>query len=181
MNIQMSKVILYIASSIDGFIARGNGSLDWLDNLPNPDNIDHGYNELLADIDTIIMGRKTYDILIGFGIDWPYTNKKTYIVSKNSELTISTPNTFLVNDELNTLTHHIKLSNSKNCWLVGGGELIHFYLNNNLVDKMIISIAPVVLGEGIPLFVGKSLPSNWMLVDVEKFNTGIVNLTYNKN
>jgi dihydrofolate reductase len=120
-------------------------------------------------------------VLIGFGIDWPYTNKKTYIVSRNSELTISTPNTFLVNEELNAFTHQIKLSNSKNCWLVGGGELVHFYLNNNLVDKMIISIAPVILGKGIPLFVGKTKPSNWMLVDVEKFNTGIVNLTYNKN
>ncbi|MFZ4582383.1 MAG: dihydrofolate reductase family protein [Paludibacter sp.] len=177
----MSKVILYIASSIDGFIARENGSLDWLDNLPNPDSIDHGYNELLADIDTIIMGRKTYEVLLGFGFDWPYLNKKTYIVSRNTELIISTPNTFLVNDELSAFTHQIKLSNSKNCWLVGGGELVHFYLNNNLVDKIIISIAPVILGVGIPLFVGKSTESKWTLVDVEKFNTGIVNLTYNKN
>ena len=82
----MSKVIVYIASSIDGFIARPDGSLDWLDAIPNPDKIDHGYLDLLEKTSCIIMGRKTYSALLGFGIEWPYSGKKTFIASDDQIL-----------------------------------------------------------------------------------------------
>jgi dihydrofolate reductase len=77
----MPLTILYIATSIDGFIARPDGNLDWLTSTPMPESGDYGYTALLESTDTIIMGRKTYDELIGFGGEWPYSGFNTYVVS----------------------------------------------------------------------------------------------------
>ena len=68
----MPKIKLYIAATIDGFIAREDGSLDWLNNHPNPDQLDYGYADFMSRIDTVIMGRKTYEEVLGFGVEWPY-------------------------------------------------------------------------------------------------------------
>lgn len=177
----MGKVILYIASSIDGFIARENGSLDWLDNVPNPNNTDHGYTAFLTDVETIIMGRKTYDTVIGFGIDWPYANKTTYVVSRNSDLKLTTPNTYVLTSDLEAFVTELKQSGKKNCWLVGGGDLNSYFFSRNLIDSMILSIAPVVLGQGISLIGNKTSTSNWTLIKTEQYETGIITLTYDKN
>jgi dihydrofolate reductase len=89
----MKRVTLFAACSLDGFIARPDGSLDWLYAIPNPDNIDHGYGDLLASTSCIIMGRKTYADLVGFGIEWPYPDIKTFVVSSDPCFITETPNT----------------------------------------------------------------------------------------
>lgn len=109
----MSSIVLYIATSLDGFIARPNGELDWLTSVPKPETGDYGYSELLDSIGTIIMGRKTCEEILGFGIDWPYMDKKTYIVSKNLDFKISTPETYIPADDLHTFVTHLKNTEKK--------------------------------------------------------------------
>jgi dihydrofolate reductase len=75
---------------------------------------------------------------------------------------------------------NLKNNSSKHCWIVGGGELITAFLHHNLIDEMILSIIPTILGEGIPLFPNKPIESNWKLIKTEAFETGVVNLTYQR-
>lgn len=177
----MSKIILYIAKSLDGYIAKPNGDLEWLTSFPAPASGDYGYAALLDSIDTIIMGRKTYHELLGFGIEWPYSGFNTYIVTSNKALEIKSPDTFLITENIAERVAELTKKATKNIWLVGGGELVTAFLDHALIDTMIISIVPTILGEGIPLFAGKPTSSNWVLTNTEAFNTGLVNLTYQKN
>lgn len=176
----MSLVVLYIATSLDGFIARPNGNLDWLTSFPQPETGDYGYDDLLKSIGTIIMGRKTYDEILAFGIEWPYAKYNTYIVTKNKHYNPTTPNTFVLNENLSASIHEQKRKSNKDIWLVGGGRLVTAFINENILDKMIISKVPILLGEGIPLFANKPKETKWTLVNTQTFNTGLVNLTYEK-
>ena len=177
----MAKIILYIACSIDGFIAKPDDNLDWLNSVPNPGNIDHGYSDLLKGISCIIMGRRTYSEVLGFGIDWPYSDKTTYVVTGNDSFKIETPGTFRLIGNIVESVEKIKLETDKDIWLAGGGQLVTYFLNNKLIDKMIISIIPVILGQGIPLFPGKPEESSWKLTGSVAYSTGIASLSYERN
>ncbi len=176
----MPQTILYIASSLDGFIAKPDGNLDWLTSTPNPDSGDYGYEELLNRIGTLYMGRKTYEAILGFGIEWPYAAYKTYVISTQNNLSIQTPNTELLSEHWEERVRKINESTTKDSWLVGGGHLINAFLREELIDKMIITIIPQLIGEGIPLFAGKTPTSTWHLTESKAFNTGVVNLSYEK-
>ena len=144
----MRKLILYIASSLDGFIARRDGSVDWLNEYDGKD--DYGYTELMERIDTLLIGRKTYNQILGFE-KWPYKGKKCYVFTKKI-------NKSKVNDELNFIndivgfTKKLKKEKGKDIWLVGGAEVISILINENLVDELILTIVPKVLNSGISLF-----------------------------
>jgi len=176
----MPHVVLYIATSIDGFIARPDGNLDWLTSFPQPKSGDYGYNDLLNNISIIVMGRKTYDEIIAFGIEWPYAENNTYVVTKNKSYKTTTPNTYALNENLGSFIKNQKIKSEKDIWLVGGGSLVTAFINENLLDKMIISKVPIVLGEGIPLFAHKPKETSWKLKNTQVFETGLVNLTYEK-
>ncbi len=176
----MSKTILYIAISLDGFIAKPDGNLDWLNSVPNPDIGDYGYAELLNSIGTTIMGRKTYDIVMDMGVEWPYVGLDSYIVTTNKNYEIKTPDTYLLTGDIKDFVTQLKEKSPKDIWLIGGGHLNTYFINNNLLDQMIISIVPKIIGEGIPLFAHKPAETNWKLIKTETFNTGLVNLTYEK-
>ncbi|MBL7784266.1 MAG: dihydrofolate reductase [Saprospiraceae bacterium] len=176
----MSKVILYIATSLDGYIARPDGNLDWLTSVPNPETGDYGYAALLERIGAIIMGRKTYDELLGFGIEWPYEGFDTIIVSTDKSLAIKSPDTRVLTDNLTEVVTALKKQSPKDIWLVGGGQLINVFIQHGLLDQMIISIVPKIIGDGIPLFPKNTLQTEWKLVGIQAFNTGLVNVTYEK-
>ena len=176
----MSKVILYVACSIDGFIARPDGDLDWLDAIPNPDNIDYGYTDLLANTSCIIMGRKTYTDLLSFGIEWPYPGIKTLVVSSNPSFKIDTPDTKTLTGDIATAVKIIRSNQEKDIWLAGGGQIASYFLDNELIDRMIISIIPIILGTGIQLFPNKPKETNWILVESKAYPTGVASLTYDK-
>lgn len=177
----MSKIKLYIASSIDGYIARENHSLDWLHALPNPENLDYGYNDFINGIDTVILGRKTYDEIMGFGVEWPYGNCNTYIVTNDKNYNPQTSKTFLLNDISKKSVDQIKWESEKDIWIVGGGKLISQLLNLEVIDEMYICIIPIILGSGIPLFPNKPKETKFRLVKTEDYNTGAVMLSYQKN
>lgn len=176
----MSNVVLYIAQSLDGFIAKPDNNIDWLTSVPPSVKGDYGYTELINSIDTIIMGRKTYEVILAMQEDWMYKGKTSYIVSSNQHLKIKAPDTHLYNGDLKLLVDTIKQKSGKDIWLIGGGELITGFINADLIDKMIITIVPKIIGEGIPLFAPIPKESVWQLVNVESFETGLVNLTYEK-
>jgi dihydrofolate reductase len=176
----MGKVTLYIATSLDGFIARPDGNLDWLTSTPAPQDGDYGYSDLLGSIGTILMGRKTYEEVIGFGIDWPYIGFDSYVISTKEDLKIQSPDTHLISKDLRDFVLDLKNKSEKDIWLVGGGQLVTTFINEELLDKMIITIIPKLIGEGIPLFPNKSQEMNWKLIDTQAYDTSVVCLTYER-
>lgn len=177
---QLSTTVLFIAMSLDGYIARTDGTIDWLTSIPNPDQGDYGYAELINRIGTIIMGRKTYESLLGFGIPWPYEEFTTYIVTQNSGYEVQSPNTFTFTNNVKKYVTQLQQDSDKDIWIVGGSQLIQTMLQCDLIDEMIISVIPTMIGEGIPLFLPTSISRDWNLVKTKHFNTGVVNLTYMK-
>lgn len=177
----MTKTVLYIAASLDGFIARPDGSLDWLTSVPQPQNgADYGYSDLLNSIGTTIMGRKTYEEIIGFGIEWPYIGIDSYVVTTDKEYKTKSPDTYTLTEDLSDFISDLKKKSVKDIWLIGGGKLITAFINQGLLDKMIITLIPKIIGEGLPLFAHKPRETNWVLTDSKSFDTGVVILTYEK-
>ena len=175
-----SKIILYIAQSIDGYIAKPDGSLDWLEQHPNPDKLDYGYYSFYNSISTTIMGNSTYQEVLGFGVDWPYPDCKNYVVSKSPQLKIKTPNTYLLNDLSHATIKKIKAESKKDVWLIGGGKLIKSFLDLTAIDEMVITTIPVLLGDGIPLFERGFKPQNFNPKHTQSFSNGVTNNHYEK-
>ncbi|OIQ29587.1 MAG: riboflavin biosynthesis protein RibD [Bacteroidetes bacterium MedPE-SWsnd-G2] len=176
----MSNFKLYIASSIDGYIAKSDGNLDWLTGYPNPDQLDYGYQDFYDGIDTVIMGRTTYDEIMGFGVDWPYTNCKSYVITTNKSYQLKTPNTELINEISTESIDQIQKGSNKGIWVVGGGRIISEFLNNDAIDEMIISIVPIILGDGIRLFPNKSKETNYEMINAHTFSNGLTNLHFKR-
>ena len=147
----MNKIILYIATSLDGFIADIHGGVDW---LPHPkDDVELetvGYNALMSRIDTILMGSRSYKQILSFGA-WGWPDKKTYVfTSKQRE--IDKPYISITHD--NPLEFMAKLKESKSdkdIWLLGGAQLAQGFAQEGLIDEVILTIVPQTLGVGIPL------------------------------
>lgn len=143
---------VFIATSLDGYIADKNGGIDWLHTIPNPDNIDMGYGEFTSQIDALVMGRTTFETVCGFDMDWPY--QKPVFVLSNSMTSI--PNDYQDKAELvkGTLKEILERIYKKGCnrLYIDGGQTIHSFLKEDLIDEMTITIIPTLLGGGIPLF-----------------------------
>ncbi|MCC3410642.1 MAG: dihydrofolate reductase [Microcoleus sp. PH2017_29_MFU_D_A] len=173
----MTKIVLYIATSLDGYIARKDGSIDWLTAFET-DETDHGYGEFYRSIDGLAMGRKTYEQVLSFG-EWPHPGKPSYVFTQQSRspdrddvlFTSATPDRFL---------HEMELQGLKRIWLVGGAELIASFLQCQLIDEYILSIAPIMLGEGIPLFLPSPMEMKLKLIEVQKYPTELVQVRYTK-
>lgn len=176
----MGKLVLYIAASLDGYIARPDGAIDWLEQLPNPNQIDHGYHAFLDGIGALIMGRKTYEKILGMGIDWPYPGLPCLVVSQNSSFPVSSPETVVVSEQVSEAVLHWKKTMEKDLWLVGGGQLAQSFFREKLVDQLILTLVPLTLGEGIPLFPAPGVEDSWELKEVVPFETGLVSLTYSR-
>ncbi|PWD99692.1 dihydrofolate reductase family protein [Marinilabilia rubra] len=174
----MTKIKLFIATSIDGYIAREDGALDWLYAIPNPGQTDHGYADFYKEIDTVIMGRTTYEEILGFGVEWPYPDCQTYVVTSDEFYEVKTPNTSVLNRLKKKTIEPVKGKSKSNIWVVGGGKIITAFLNLGLIDEMLLSIIPTILGRGIPLFPDAPKETLFELENAETFETGVVNLIY---
>jgi len=144
----MSKIILYIAMSEDGFIADKEGGVDW---LPHPsDDNDMGYKALLARIKYIFMGSRSYKQILGFG-DWAWPDKMTYVFT--SKKSFSEKNNILfINENIVDFMGSFALGNSDDdIWLLGGAELVKSFAKLKLIDECIITVIPTNLHEGIKL------------------------------
>ncbi len=177
----MKRIILYIASSIDGRIATADGGIEWLDSISNPNHEDYGYEELLQSVDTIIMGNKTYQKILSFNIPWPYPGKQTYVIThKAGPKDADAKEIEFITDDVYGKITTLKSQSGKDIWLVGGGQIDALLANENLIDEMRIFIAPTILGEGIPIFAGSTKPITWKLIECRHYDNGGVILIYRK-
>lgn len=147
-----TKNIVFIGKSLDGFIAGKNGELDWLDMIPNPEQNDMGYQALMDEIDAIVMGKTTFQTVIGFDIPWPY-KKHVFVLShslKEVPKDLNNKVTLLQGDENDVL----KTIHSKGFYnlYIDGGKVIQNFLAKDLIDELRISTLPILLGDGVPLF-----------------------------
>jgi dihydrofolate reductase len=165
------KVILYIAMSLDGFIARKNGSIDWLDKFNNSGE-DMGYNDFIKPIDVVIMGGTTYQQILGFDCDYPYKKQKGYVFSNKK--TDKDENVTFVSGNIKEVVDKLE----GNIWLVGGANLVNQFIGSNLIDEFIIFTMPVLLGEGIRLFeeTHKELPL--ILTKTKSYKIGVIESHY---
>ena len=173
----MRKVKLYIAKSLNGKIARRDGNVDWLDSIPNPEKNDYGYGKFIESIDTTLMGNNTYQQLIGWGIDFPYTKKKNYVFTKNKDLE-NTEFVEFVTEKHVEFIRQLKKGDGRDIWLIGGGELNTWFLNENLIDEIRIFIMPIVIPEGIEVFEKMPIERQLKLQDVKTYSGGVVELNY---
>lgn len=172
------KAIAFIATSLDGFIAEKDGSVEWLFT-----DMNYGYSEFYSSVGTIVMGRKTFDQIATFGGQYPYAGKETVVFSRN-------PGTFLRKnprgvrfsaDVIGTVRRLLMKKKSKgNIWIVGGADILSILLKAGLVDRIIVSIHPIILGQGIPLLrTGKLLGGIGLkLTRLKKYDNGLVQLGY---
>ncbi|RMG56311.1 MAG: dihydrofolate reductase [Bacteroidetes bacterium] len=174
----MLPIKLFIAASLDGFIARPDGGLDWLESLSNPNQIDHGYADFLASVDTLVMGRSTYEEVLGFGVPWPYTGQHTFVLTSQAGYSVKTERTSVLPDLSPESLNMLQTTSKTGIWLVGGGQVVTAFLNEGLVDELFLCLIPVVLGKGIPLFPGQPKETYFDLLRAEAFETGAVMLTY---
>lgn len=178
-----SKIKVYIGTTIDGYIARKNDSLDWLLEFPNPKGIDHGYFQFLSEIDTVIIGRKTYEedlkyAKLNMGGKWADGNNRIYVITTNENYIPQTENTKVISQLDKNTIDKIKTESQKDIYVVGGGQIISELLNISAIEEMILCIFPIVIGSGIRLFPEDTKETKFDLVKAESFETGIVTLTY---
>lgn len=171
------KVIVFIAMSIDGFIAAENDNLDFL-SLVEQEGEDYGYNEFHNSVDTVIMGRKTYDKVLSFNVPFPHSNKTCYVLTKNNSL--KSNEVIFYKNSVETLINELKSQAGKNIFIDGGAKTVQLFLEKNLVDELIISIIPTILGNGVPLFAAITKQQLYTLVEAKSFAKGLVKLHYKK-
>ena len=168
----MRKLVLFIATSLDGYIARPDGGIDWLFS-----DQDYGYTEFFAGVDTVIMGRKTYDLSLSFG-EYPYQGTRGFVFSHT--LKGQNENVTFIPINIAGFISELKRGSGKNIWLVGGAQIVAECVRHDLIDDFIISVHPVILGEGIPLF-PPGLPERKLELRGSKhFSSGLVQLSYKR-
>lgn len=182
MNAPKPPFLVFIAASLDGFIARPDGSLDWLEHLPPTEPPeDHGYGDFVARIDTLVMGRGTFEKVMTFEA-WPYAGLRVVVLSRSLG---AIPAAFAHKAELHSgsLEELLpRLAGARGVY-VDGGQVIQSFLRAGLIDEMTITQVPVLLGAGRPLFGawgGAQGDVWWTLHASRSFGSGLVQSTYRR-
>jgi len=176
----MSKIIVYIATSADGFIARKDGAVDWLDR-PRPKG-NYGMGEFWKSIDTILLGRKTYDFVVDYqkkakGAAEIPRGPKHYVFSRKPPKKVLDGFEF-VKEPLKKFAKRLRAQKGKNIFMMGGGGIIASFLDADAIDEFIIHVIPVFIGEGIPLIAPRHRTVPLKLLSIKKFSDGVVRLHY---
>ena len=178
----MTKVNkVFIATSLDGYIADADGGIAWLHDFPNPDNLDLGYSDFTLQIDALVMGRTTFETVCGFDVDWPYT-KPVFVLSNT--LT-KVPEQYLdkvqlIKGDLKDVLNEIHQKGYHRLY-VDGGKTIQSFLKEDLIDDMTITLIPTLLGNGIPLFTNLEKPLNFACVSTKIYLGSVVQNRFIRN
>lgn len=172
----MANIKLYVAVSLDGYIAGPDGGVEWLDRY-QADGEDYGYADFYDSVDTLLMGGNTYRAILHFGCGWPYEGKRTYVVSRRERSAVL-PGVSVVSDDAIPFLRRLRAEEKRDIWLVGGGLLVSQLLAEGLVDEMRLCVFPLLLGRGIRLFPDSLRSSERRLVGQRTFPSGAVMLTY---
>lgn len=171
------KVVLYISMSLDGYIATLDNGLDFL-SLVQKEGEDYGYTDFVNSVDCIIIGRKTYDKVLEMGYEYPHTDKEVYIITRTSRPSIGTFQFYTGN--LKQLIISLKSKPGKNIYCDGGAEITTELIKEDLIDEYIISVIPILLGDGIKLFKDKRPEQKLKLILAKPFEKGLVQLHYKR-
>ncbi|MBN8696217.1 MAG: dihydrofolate reductase [Bacteroidetes bacterium] len=169
------KVILYIATSLDGYIAKPNDDLSFL-SIVHKEGLDYGYTDFVNSVDTVILGRKTYDWVMTQVPEFPHADKNAYIITRTTKPSIG--KTQFYTADLKALISQLKSEQGKNIFIDGGAELVNTLLKDHLIDELIISIIPILVGDGIKLFKDGRPEQNLELISSQQFETGLVQVHY---
>ena len=175
----MRKVVYSLTNSLDNFIARAGGAYDW---ILMDDEIMSEFPKLYASFDTILMGRKTYDIALQHSPETgqetnDYMGMKTYVFSRTMKES-SNAGVKIVSDNASEFVRSLKNESGKDIWLFGGGILAASLLKERLVDEIEVAIQPILLGSGIPLFPDIGMQVDLQLLESKTYKNGIVRLKY---
>jgi dihydrofolate reductase len=168
----MRQTILYIASSLDGYIAGPKNQLDFLFHEE-----DFGYEHFIPVIDTTLMGFKTYEEVLGFGVPFPYPDKTNYVFSRQFRPADHNPVQFIKEDPA-VFVARLKASPGGKIWVVGGSQLNGQLLAADLIDEIQLFIHPTALGVGIPLFKTTYAPRNFKLQHCQPHPSGVIMASY---
>jgi dihydrofolate reductase len=170
-------VVLYIAMTLDGFIATENGDISFLSVVQRPGE-DYGYGDFIKTVDTIIIGRKTYDKVLTFAGEFPYGERKCYVLSHHE--TGKNKNVEFYNGDIGRLITNIRGTTGKNIFIDGGAEIVFEMMKQNLIDRFIVSIIPHLLGSGIALFKPGRPEQKLKLIRAVTFPSGLTQLWYER-
>ena len=169
------KLIVYIACSLDGYIAGPKDDLSFLA-LVEKEGEDYGYNAFIQTVDTVVMGRRTYDWVINQVDVFPHADKQTFIITHRPQT--SAGDLQFYDGSLKVLATELKSQAGKHIFCDGGAMVVNELLKEDLIDEFILSVVPVLLGDGIPLFQKQSGIKNLELASVKQFETGLVQMHY---
>ncbi len=176
----MRKIVLFIAMSLDGYIADTDGGVDWLAGQEDDAaESDDSYAEFVNSVDTVIMGWKTYHQIVTelSPGQWVYDNLQSYVITHRN--CTSESNVTFVSENPCTLANDLKQKSGRDIWICGGADIVHQLMKNNLIDKYHISIIPTILGNGIRLFDVTDKKTDLRLIS-SKSSNGIMELVYQK-
>ena len=170
------KIIVHIATSADGYIARLDGDLEWLTSRPAPEGF-YGMNAFMQSIDTKILGRNTYEASLRMGAK--FDSKDRHIVfSRQPPPSGAPPGVEFTNEAVRPFVNRLLEGTGKDIWLMGGGEIIASFLDAHAIDEFVISVVPVFVGDGIPLIARRHRHVPLTLRSTERFEDGLVQLHY---
>lgn len=175
----MRKLSLFIATSLDGYIAKPNDDLSFL-KVVEKQGEDYGYVEFTATIDTIILGRKTYDYVLKEIGSTHYDNgqRDVYVITRTEKQNVG--RTTFYTGNLRDLVQHLKSGSGKNIYCDGGAEIINELLQDDLIDEFIISVIPILLGSGTRLFKDGRPEQQLEFMNVKSFDIGLTQLRYRR-
>ncbi|MNF34633.1 Dihydrofolate reductase [compost metagenome] len=170
-----AALIYYVAASLDGYIARPDGRVDWLKPIEEAGD-DHGYQAFYDSIDGLLMGRVTYETILAFGGAWPYPGKPCTVLTRGEPAPVA-PEVRISHDTPALAIDQLAAAGCKRIWLVGGGSLAGTCYSAGLLDELVVSFIPHLLGAGIPMF-ATGLERRLQLREQRSFPTGVVQLHY---
>ena len=170
----MRKIILFIASSLDGYIAGANGDIGWLFS-----DADYNYSPFFDSIDTTLMGYRTFEKMLEFEGEFHYKGKKNYVFTHNASNKEHPYVQFVEGDPV-AFTKDLQQKEGKDIFLVGGGQVNTLLLNAGLIDRVIISIHPSIVGKGIRLFAGEAAYTEFTTQKVQTFESGLIQITLDR-
>jgi dihydrofolate reductase len=175
------KIIAYVATSADGYIARPDGDVEWLNRRPR--TTDYGMKALYSRIDTILLGRKTYDFAVNYdkqhgGKGGMFDAKLANYVFSRKSLKPSLANVQFVSEPVRRFAQRLRATPGKDIWMMGGGGLIASFLDAGEIDEFDIHVIPILIGKGIPLVAPRHRDVTLRLLATKKYPDGVVRLHY---
>lgn len=171
------NVIVHIGTSADGYIARPDGDLDWLTARPKPAGF-YGMAAFMKTVDTKLLGRKTYEQSLRLGATFDASKGRTLVFSRHAPPRDAPSGVEFVTGAIGPFMSQLRAQPGKDIWLMGGGELIASFLDEGVIDELVITVAPVFIGDGIPLLARRPRQVPLDLRSVDRFEDGVVQLRY---